>query len=172
MKKMVNGVVHDITPEEIEESRKKAEIAQAIESNRPLTESEVSRMLITAQINTLTVDDHTALRMRAFYPEWAPDTAYTAGFKIQHGGKLWRCVLSHSSQTGWEPSTDTASMWERINETHTGEAADPIPYEGNMVLSDGSYYIQDAAIYRCIRDSINPLYQPLWELVGIYVEEV
>ena len=62
------------------------------EKYRPLTESEVSRMLIAQQINTLTVDDNTARRMVEFYPEWATDTAYTAGYNVQHCGKLWRCV--------------------------------------------------------------------------------
>ena len=54
----------------------------------PLTESEVSRMLIAQQINTLTVDNNTALRMTEFYPEWAADTEYTIGYKAQRNGKL------------------------------------------------------------------------------------
>lgn len=58
----------------------------------PFTESEVSRMLIAQQINSLTVDDNTALRMTEFYPEWADGQAYQSGYKVQRGGKLWRVV--------------------------------------------------------------------------------
>ena len=47
---------------------------------------------------------------------------------------------------------------------------DPIPYSGNMVLETGKYYIQNAAVYRCIRDTVNPVYNALAELVGTYVE--
>ena len=168
MKKYVNGKLVDLTPEEIAE----AKIAAAMEKSRPLTEAEVSRMLITAQINTLSVDDNTALRMLAFYPEWAADTDYTAGYKVRRGGRLWRCIQAHTSQTGWEPSTATASIWEEICESHSGTLEDPIPYNGNMALESGKYYSQDGKVYRCTRDTVNPVYNALSELVGLYVEEV
>ena len=143
------------------------------EKYRPLTESEVNRMLIRQQINTLSVDDTTALRMVEFYPEWAAGVSYTTGYKVQYSGKLWRCKdPGHTSQTGWEPSTATASLWEEICESHDGTLADPIPYSGNMALENGKYYIQDYVIYRCTRDTVNPVYNPLAELVGLYVETV
>ena len=141
------------------------------ERTRPLTESEVSRMLITKQINTLTVDDNTALRMKEFYPEWAADTEYTIGYKVQRNGKLWRCRQAHTSQTGWEPE-NAASLWTEICESHAGTLEDPIPYSGNMALESGKYYSQDNKVYRCIRDTGNPVYNALSELVGLYVEEV
>lgn len=169
MKKIINGVVSEMTESEIAEFQKQAAINQALENSRPLTESEVSRMLITQQINTLSVDDNTALRMKDFYPEWAADTAYSVGYKVQRNGKLWRVVQAHTSQAGWEPE-NTASLWEQINETHAGTLEDPIPYEGNMALENGKYYMQDYAIYLCTRDTVNPVYNPLADLVGLYVE--
>ena len=167
MKKYVNGKLVDLTPEEIAE----AKIAAAMEKSRPLTEAEVSRMLITAQINTLFVDDNTALRMLAFYPEWASDTDYTVGYKVQRGGKLWRCIQAHTSQIGWEPE-NVASLWTEICESHAGTLEDPIPYNGNMALESGKYYSQNSKIYRCTRDTVNPVYNALSELVGLYVEKV
>ena len=141
------------------------------ERTRPLTESEVSRMLIAQQINTLTVDDNTALRMVAFYPEWAENMEYTAEYKVQRNGKLWRCIQAHTSQTGWEPE-NAASLWTEICESHAGTLEDPIPYSGNMALESGKYYMQDGKVYRCTRDTVNPVYNALSELVGLYVEEV
>lgn len=137
----------------------------------PLTESEVSRMLITQQINTLIVDDNTALRMTEFYPEWAADTEYTIGYKVQRNGKLWRTLQAHTSQAGWEPE-NAASLWTEICESHAGTLEDPIPYSGNMALESGKYYMQDGKVYRCTRDTGNPVYNALSELVGLYVEEV
>ena len=136
----------------------------------PFTESEVSRMLIAQQINTLTVDDNTALRMVAFYPEWAENAEYTAEYKVQRNGKLWRCRQAHTSQTGWEPE-NAASLWTEICESHAGTLDDPIPYSGNMALESGKYYMQDNKVYRCTRDTGNPVYNALSELVGLYVEE-
>ena len=160
----------DMTTEEI--AAIEAEVArfEAAERTRPFTESEVSRMLITQQINTLTVDDNTALRMTEFYPEWAADTEYTIGYKVQRNGKLWRCIQAHTSQAGWEPE-NAASLWTEICETHAGTLEDPIPYSGNMALESGKYYMQDSKVYRCTRDTGNPVYNALSELVGLYVEE-
>ena len=155
----------------IDDTEKQANLANIAERSRPLTESEVSRMLITQQINTLTVDDNTALRMRSFYPEWTPNTEYSAGFKVQYNGNLWRVLQAHTSQDGWEPE-NVPAMWEQINEAHTGELADPVPYNGNMALENGKYYIQDNEIYLCTRDTVNPVYNSLAELVGLYVEEI
>lgn len=141
------------------------------EKYRPLTESEVSRLLIAQQINTLSVGDNTALRMLAFYPEWAAGQAYAAGYKVQRSGKLWRCLQAHTTQAGWEPE-NTPALWTEICETHAGTLEDPIPYDGNMALEAGKYYIQDYVIYLCNRDTVNPVYNPLAELVGLYVEVV
>lgn len=166
-----NGAYRDMTAEEIAAMEKESNLAAIAEKTRPLSESEVSRMLITQQINTLTVDDNTALRMMEFYPEWAENTAYAVGYKAQRNGKLWRVLQAHTSQATWEPE-NAPSLWEQINETHAGTLDDPIPYDGNMALESGKYYFQDNAIYLCNRDTVNPVYNPLAELVGIYVEEV
>lgn len=161
----------DMTAAEIAEREKEARLATIAEKNRSLTESEVSRMLIAQQINTLSVDDNTALRMRSFYPEWAENVVYNAGFKVQRNNMLWRCVSSHSSIVTWEPE-NAPSLWETINETHDGTTEDPIPYDGNMALESGKHYIQNEVIYLCIRDTVNPVYNALTDLVGLYVEIV
>lgn len=162
-----NGVKSELTALESDLRR-----ASLMERSRALTAEEVSRMLITAQINTLAVDDNTALRMLEFYPEWAESAAYTSGYKVRYGGKLWRCVQAHTAQAGWEPSTGTAALWEQVCETHDGTLDDPIPYDGNMALTAGLYYHQNYEVYRCTRDTINPVYNTLAELVGIYVEVI
>lgn len=167
MKKMLNGKLVELTDEEIIAVQE----AEVYERTRPLTESEVSRLLIAQQINTLTVDDNTALRMTEFYPEWAADTEYTIGYKVQRNGKLWRVLQAHTSQAGWEPE-NAASLWTEICESHAGTLDDPIPYSGNMALESGKYYSQDGKVYRCTRDTGNPVYNALSELVGLYVEEV
>ena len=75
----------EITVEEYETEmaavNKRMEVQTEIaEAHRPFTESEVTALLIKQHINTLTVDDNTALRMLEFYPEWAAGQAYTAGY--------------------------------------------------------------------------------------------
>lgn len=171
MYKLVNGEKMEMTAEEIAALQEETKLLNAVRQNQPMTESEVTRLLIAQQINTLEVDDNTALRMAEFYPEWAAGQAYAAGYKVQRSGKLWRCKdPGHTSQTGWEPSTDTASLWEEICESHDGTLYDPIPYSGNMALENGKYYTQDGVTYLCNRSTGNPVYNTLAELVGLYVE--
>ena len=162
-----------LTDEEIAELQEQADRdaarAKVLARTRTLSFSEVQEMLVRQQINTLTVDDNTALRMVEFYPEWSAGQAYTAGYKAHRGGKLWRCLQAHTAQTGWEPE-NTASLWTEICESHDGTMYDPIPYNGNMALQSGKYYTQNNILYLCNRSTGQPVYNALAELVGLYVE--
>ena len=119
----------------------------------------------------VTLDDETALTGVELFPIWTIDRGYAVGDKVQRNGKLWRCIQAHTSQTGWEPE-NVASLWTEICESHAGTLEDPIPYSGNMALESGKCYSQDGKIYRCTRDTVNPVYHALSELVGLYVEKV
>jgi hypothetical protein len=171
MKRIMNGKLVEMTPEEISAVHQREVRHQLMEKSRPLTEAEVSRMLLSQQVNTLVVDDNTALRMLEFYPQWVEGISYAVGFKVRRRDKLWRVRQAHTSQVGWEPEI-ADSLWEQICEVHEGTLDDPIPYSGNMTLEEGKFYHQDYVIYRCFRDTGNPVTHPLAELVGLYVETV
>ena len=176
MYKLVNGEKMAMTEEEIAALQAETNRLNAVRQNQPMTESEVTRLLIAQQINNLTVDDNTALRMSEFYPEWNSligQTVDKAGFRFTCGGKLYKTIpANHTFQADWVPGTGTESLYTRIDEAHDGTLVDPIPYDGNMALESGKYYIQDYVIYRCTRDTGIPVFNPLAELVGIYVEIV
>lgn len=174
-----NGVYRDMTPEEIAEMQEASAKAETEEKRRPLSLGEVQEMMVRSQINTLAVDDETALRMISFYPEWESGKAYTSangcpvGYKTTRNGHLWKLRQEHTSQDNWAPGeTGTESLWEEICESHDGTKYDPIPYNGNMALQNGKYYTQDGVLYKCTRDTGNPVYHALSALVGTYVEVV
>lgn len=133
--------------------------------------SEAIRLRSIVEQAAQSLPDNVAVTAKMFYPAWEEGAAYRVGEKVQRNGNLWRVVQAHTSQTGWEPE-NTASLWEQINETHSGTIDDPIPYEGNMVLEKGKYYMHDYEIYLCIRDSDVPVYHPLKELENLYVTVV
>lgn len=171
-----NGVIREMTPEEIAEMQDIREKHEAEEKHRPLTESEVYSMIVRQQINTIEVDNQTALRMKKYYPEWQElaEQSYTAekkGFKFQYNGKLYATVSPNCSfASRWIPGVGTESLYERIDEVHDGTKHDPIPYDGNMELIEGKYYTQNGAVYLCIRSTGTAVYHPLAELEGLYVE--
>lgn len=173
MKIYENGVIREMTAEEIAEVEEAQARYEAEEKHRPYTIGEVAEMLIRQQINTLAVDDQTALRMIAFYPAWESGKAYAAGDKLVSGGKLYKVLQAHTSQSTWVPgAAGTESLYARIDEEHDGTQYNPIPYEGNMALENGKYYTQSDVLYKCTRDTGKPVYHALSELVGIYVEVV
>ena len=146
MKICENGVLRDMTSEEITDMQDAAAQAEAEEKRRPLTAEEVYAMLIAKQINTLTVDDQTALRMVEYYP--APDaSSYAAGDRIQYNGKLYKCLQAHTAQADWNP-VDAPSLWAEVlagqDGTAIGEWVQPDstnPYmRGDKVNYNGKLY--------------------------------
>ena len=184
MLRISNGIAEELSEKEVNRINENAVSAmrdavaqaEAEEKRRPLSSSEVQEMLVRQQINTLTVDDQTALRMLEFYPEWnclIGQTVDKAEYKFQHNGKLYKTIpANHTFQADWVPGVGTESIYVRIDETHDGTKYDPIPYDGNMALESGKYYTQSGITYLCSRDTVNPVYNALSELVGIYVEAV
>ena len=133
---------------------------EAAERSRPLTAEEVTALLIRQQINTLSVDDNITLRMVEFYPEWAAGQAYTAGYKVQRGGKLWRCIQAHTSQTGWEPDIAPSLWakvlipdetvipeWEQPDSTNPYNAGDKVTHNGKTWVSDVDNNVWEPGVY-------------------------
>lgn len=130
--------------------------------------------LIQMTIDTMDLTDQQALSVKSLYPEWESfiGEIIQKDTKVKYENKLFKVVQSHLVQEQYPPSIETASLYTEIVEDHKGTKDDPIPYpaDGNMVIYNGKYYLEDNILYKCIRDSGNPLYAQLKNLVGIYVE--
>lgn len=123
------------------------------------------------------LDDAAALTAVELFPKWKDlvqngETA-AQGFRFRHDGKLWRTEQAEYTFTEtYVPGSDgLESLFSKVDEAHAGTLEDPIPYETNMEIYNGLYYSQNGVIYLCIRDSGQPLYHNLSDLVGSYVEE-
>ena len=137
-----------------------------------VTEARKLRPIIEQAMQSINGND--ALIARSMYPTFESIIGKTVkhGFKFTHGGKLWRTEQPEMTiQEHYAPGMGTESLYSEVCETHAGTLEDPIPYNGNMALESGKYYSQNSKIYRCTRDTVNPVYNALSELVGLYVEE-
>lgn len=116
-------------------------------------------------------DDARALEVQCLFKSWDKQLGkqLTVGEYVQHEGKLYRVLQTHTAQETWIPGVGTESIYVVIDKEHTGTKDDPIPYDGNMELFNGKYYIQNGVVYLCNRDSGVPLYNNLADLVGTYV---
>lgn len=117
------------------------------------------------------LDNDIAVKAPELYDEWKPGVSYIAGEKLRRNNRVCQVQENqgHTSQVGWEPE-NTPSLFKFIDEAHTGTVDDPIPYDSNMELFEGLYYIHADVLYRCTRNTEIPVYHPLKDLVGIYVE--
>lgn len=127
---------------------------------------------VRAGIQTMELTDSESLKVKELYPEWAEKMGQqvNAGEKYQYGGKLWKVLQQHTVQENWKPGEGTESLYTEVTESHAGTKEDPIPYNNNMELENGKYYSQDGVTYICTRDTGIPVYNPLADLVDIYVE--
>jgi hypothetical protein len=127
------------------------------------------------QMFAASLDDEKAMEVATIYDHWVVGKAYAVGEFVLYGEnsvgdpQLYKVVKAHTSQADWTPDV-VPSLWTVIDEEHKGTISDPIPYDGNMALENGKYYSQDGVIYYCNRDTVNPVYSPLKDLVGLFVE--
>ena len=123
-----------------------------------------------------TLDDNKAVECIRLFPQWSElvkkGENVKKGFRFQHDGKLYRTEQpEYTFVEHYVPgAAGTESLFSKVDETHAGTIDDPIPYEKNMEIYKGLYYSQYDVVYLCIRDSGQPLYHDLSELVGSYVE--
>ena len=174
-----NGAYRDMTASEMAAMQEAAAQAEAEEKRRPLSLGEVQEMMVRQQINTLSVDDNTALRMRRYYPTFAElvGQTVTQGTKFRaddsEDADLYKVIQPELTiQAHYPPGKGTESLYTRIDETHDGTQYDPIHYDGNMALENGKYYTQGGVTYLCHRSTGQPVYNALSELVGLYVEVI
>lgn len=164
--KYVDGKLVELTPEEKEEFYKTQEAEKAMQ------ETSLQAMMTASARASFLVElpDEKAATIPLCYDAWTTDKAYQVGDRVEWEGKLWKCRQAHTSQENWKPSIDTASLWEVIDVEHAGTLEDPIPYDQTMTVNNGKYYLEDGIIYKCIRDSGQPLYASCASLVGNYFE--
>ena len=134
-------------------------------------QADIARLLALT-VNTMALTDDEALQVKSVYPEWTEfiGKELKKDMKVQDGGKLWKVLQAHTVQEQYRPGAGTESLYTEIVESAAGTLDDPIPYDNNMALEQGKYYSQDGEVYLCTRDTEIPVYNPLKDLVGIYVE--
>lgn len=150
-------------------------ILESIQSEHDLTQLKVNEaapaaVMLAVKFAAESFTDKQALQVKELYPEWKAGCNYKEGDRLNHGGKLYRVLKSHTSQESWEPGQETASLFTVIDVEHAGTADDPIPASVNMVYYKDKYYVEDGVLYRCTRDSEIPLQYLPSQLLGQYFE--
>lgn len=153
---------------------------------KPLINQEKRLARITELLNrekqdfkTLGLTAEQMLTHKAFAPKWGEDIkvgdTVVKGDKFTYEGRLYAVLQDHTILPHYYPSINTAALYVEVTPDYTEEGEEygtldnPIPYEGNMVLENGKYYSQNGVVYLCNRDTGNPVYHALADLVGQFV---
>ena len=116
------------------------------------------------------LSDGYALEAVELTEPWAAGIEYPDKKRLRYCGKLYRTKMAHTSQADWTPNV-AVSLYEEVPKPGQGDdPSNPIPYNNNMTLIKDKYYSQYDITYICIRDTVNPVYNDLSALIGLYVE--
>ena len=108
---------------------------------------------------------------------WQPDNKYTVNDVVKYGGRLYRCIEGHTSQSDIAGLESDASKWENISDSieYKGEWTADVKYKQNDVVKYGpSLYLCDVA--HVSSNSLNELRQDIanWSLYvpGLKIDEI
>lgn len=158
------------------------EVQQTATEAMTIAKNSAEGVSVTGRLETVglfyaqTLEDDSALEVKDIYETWQElvDKQFTArkqDYKFTHNNTLYKTAKDNVSfQSQLVPGEGTESLYTVINKKNAGTKEDPIPYSGNMSLEKGKFYIQDAVVYECIRDSEIALHNLLKDVIGNYVK--
>lgn len=107
--------------------------------------------LLRQRIESLaeTLEDDKAIEVSELFPTWAIDTSYELGARVRYEGILYKCLISHTSQSDWTPNT-AVSLWaqvlipdpETIPEWIQPESTNPY-MKGDKVTHNGKTWVSN-----------------------------
>ena len=67
------------------------------------------------QIESLaeTLDDEKALEVSELFPTWSEATPYKIDERVRYNDVLYKCLISHTSQSDWAPDV-AVSLWTKV----------------------------------------------------------
>lgn len=106
------------------------------------------------------LDDAAALQAVCLHPHWAAGQVYAAGYKVQRGGALYRCLQGHTAQADWTPDAapslwakvlipdpDMIPEWEQPDSTNAYSAGDKVTHNGKTWVSGIDNNVWEPGVY-------------------------
>ena len=120
----------------------KTDEEKALETIGVKTAQEATELRET--IDTI-VDDYTdeqALDSKILFPNWHDNTAYAVDDRVRDGGRLYKVLQAHTSQSDWTPTRAPSLFAQILTGEETGE-----PQEWQQPDSTNAYMYGDRVIY-------------------------
>ena len=59
------------------------------------------------------LEDKDAVEAKNLFPNWTSNTLYEKDTRVNYNETLYRCLMEHTSQLGWEPGA-APSLWDKV----------------------------------------------------------
>lgn len=110
------------------------------------------RAVIERSVSAAGLDDETALEAVELFPAWEPGRAYAAEERVRHGGKLYRCISAHTSQSDWSPPA-AVSLWDEVTlDPFTGYDEWSQPTGAHDAYNRGDRVVYKGSVYESVID--------------------
>lgn len=129
-----------------------------------------------ASDTVIALPDNEARNVAALFPTWQSMIGkyVELGRRYWYDSSLFKVQIPHTVQGHQNPRI-AANLWINVSEELTPEAGtidNPIQWQNGMVSHAGKYYSENGTTYLCTRNSINPLYYPISQLINHYFHTV
>lgn len=173
MKICENGIIRELTPEEISTMQAEAKESEHRERIRPRTIDEgmmeLNRVILGEKLAD-TEDKTLAIACMAFFEPWMPGKYAVGDIRTNpETGYPRECMVEHDSTINTDWTITTASVWKPY---HSRKKEYALPWEQPAGVHDlyraGEYMLwTDYNVYLCKMDTnFNPLvYADAWEMV-------
>lgn len=125
-----------------------------------MRKSEAIRLRRHIETAVQSLSDSEALEAVTLHPAWKAGVYYSAVYKVQYGGALFKVLQAHTSQTGWEPENapslfakvlipdpEVVHEWEQPDSTNPYSAGDKVTHNGKTWVSDVDNNVWEPGVY-------------------------
>lgn len=168
---------HDDFVEWTDEKKKELYPIAEIDPEKLEQEANLEALMLTSIKASflLELPDETAATLPLCFEPWESyiGKSLKSGERVKYNNKLYKVIQNVPVVLeNQPPGIETASLYNAIDVEHAGTLEDPIPYDQTMTVHNGKYYVENDIIYKCTRDSGQPLYHTCESLIGHYFERV
>lgn len=109
---------------------------------------------IKYSINALDLSNNDTIKFKDYLPDWNDyiNKSMPKDFKFQYNNQPYQTIQYINVVLSDQTPDIVYSLYAIINEEHEGTLEDPIPYQQQMAIEKGKYYIQYDVVYIAIQN--------------------
>lgn len=119
-----------------------------------IEEIDKAKNAIKYSINSLDLSNNDTIKYKDYLPVWTDyiNKSMPKDFKFKYNNQPYQTIQYINVVLSDQTPDIVYSLYKVINEEHEGTLEDPIPYQQQMAIEKGKYYIQYDVVYIAIQN--------------------